>query len=329
MNHTQLRREIFQRIKLDEALQALNPRQHARYWALDCPACGASQRAFVYHGSDTIFCNRRDSCGVESSLIGVLTGRGTEAPSGEAFVDLLRDLAARAGIDPSEVNEHLGAGYAGACARDRVLRGVQGLARRGLAREPYALDYLRSRGISQGQAKDLGLGYFTPLVYKLAVDRYGDDLLGPGVGSCFIGHIVALGLDVHGAAVGMHGRFAGVEPTDVREKEMTKGGESKGTPFMLHEARRAGIEVVLVEGMFDALACHAHGEKRAAAVLGNSLTNAQSIALKQAGIVHAFLCLDPDGAGAEGTIRSIELLAKRGITASVVPQLTVEGGGAS
>lgn len=314
------------RIDLAKHLPGLHPSDGEEYSKLDCPACKAPGRAYRYHGSDVITCNRSNECGAQSSVVALLAGVGASAPSATAYVEVLRGAAVAVGMNAGDLDEASATAFREAAHRDRVLRGLMAPAMRALKTSAVAQDYLSGRGISVAQAIDLRLGYFDDNVYKRAVDRFGADLSDLGVGANFVGHIVALGRDLDGTAVGLHGRYAGDDVDVARRKMMSRGAQSKATPFMLYEARRVGTEVLLVEGLFDALVCHAHGEHRAVAIFGNKLTHQQSIALKEAGIAYAYLALDGDDAGRDGTVRTIKELTRRGIDAFVLPALEVEEG---
>jgi len=71
-------------------------------------------------------------------------------------------------------------------------------------------------------------------------------------------------------------------------------------------ARRAG-RVVVVEGYFDAIACHASGVPEVVAICGTALTPNQAILLREMAST-VVLALDGDQAGIDATHRTIPLL---------------------
>ena len=100
------------------------------------------------------------------------------------------------------------------------------------------------------------------------------------------------------------------------------GADSKCSPLYLDRARRAGHrEVVVVEGLLDALMLQAHGETRAVAAVAAQLSGEQVKTLQRCRIEKAFICGDPDGGGDRGTSGNVISLAKAGITPYVVPRL--------
>jgi DNA primase len=74
---------------------------------------------------------------------------------------------------------------------------------------------------------------------------------------------------------------------------------------------------IIVEGEFDAIALFMQGIKNAVAIKGTALTENQ-VALLARFTPKVSLCLDQDNAGFEATKRSLEVLEKKGLTASIV-----------
>ena len=84
--------------------------------------------------------------------------------------------------------------------------------------------------------------------------------------------------------------------------------DKRGTLYALHfanaEIRQTGIAVI-VEGYMDAIAAHEHGYKNVVASMGTALTENQVSQLRT--LAREFvLALDPDDAGQEATLRSLE-----------------------
>ena len=74
---------------------------------------------------------------------------------------------------------------------------------------------------------------------------------------------------------------------------------------------------IIVEGEFDAISLYMQGIKNAVAIKGTALTENQ-VALLSRFTPKVSLCLDQDNAGFEATKRSLEVLEKKGLTASIV-----------
>ena len=76
-------------------------------------------------------------------------------------------------------------------------------------------------------------------------------------------------------------------------------------------------DAIIVEGEFDAISLFSIGVKNAIAIKGTALTEGQ-VALLSRFTPKVTLCLDQDSAGFEATKRSLEVLEKKGLTASII-----------
>jgi len=83
-----------------------------------------------------------------------------------------------------------------------------------------------------------------------------------------------------------------------------------------HEIGRAGC-VIIVEGYFDAIALHQAGVKNVAATLGTALTPFH-LQLIRRFAREVVLIFDPDQAGVNATLRTVDLFLGSGMTAKVV-----------
>jgi DNA primase len=84
--------------------------------------------------------------------------------------------------------------------------------------------------------------------------------------------------------------------------------DKRGTLYGLHlaaEAIRAKSAGIVVEGYMDVLAAHQHGHTNVVASMGTALTGQQVSRLKSMA-TKFILALDPDAAGQEATLRSLE-----------------------
>jgi DNA primase len=224
------------------------------------------------------------------------------------FVDALRVLAERAGIDlparrgPAESSEGL---Y-------EVCREAAEFYRRSLldaATGERARAFLERRGIQPEVQERFGLGYapaaWDALASRLA-GRHGEALLVP------------LRL-ANGRAVGFGGRTLGDEEPKYLNSPETPVYRKGRFLFGLGEAREAlreGAEGILVEGYFDAIGLAQAGFPAAVAVAGTALTP------EQAGLLARYtgrvcLVLDGDAAGEAATQRALGPLIGAGLEVRV------------
>jgi hypothetical protein len=100
------------------------------------------------------------------------------------------------------------------------------------------------------------------------------------------------------------------------------GENTKASPLYLDRALKAGHrEMVVVEGLFDALMVQARGDTRVVASGNARPTTAQVETLARHGIEQVYLCADPDKAGDDATLRGVAALAHKEIIPFVVPRL--------
>ncbi len=145
--------------------------------------------------------------------------------------------------------------------------------------------YLESRGITPATARALGIGYYS----------------GPGI---MHGRVV---IPIHNKAyqlVAYAGRsIQGEEP----KYRFPPGFHKSQELFLLHRARHSGNDaVVIVEGFFDAAKVWQAGHRNVVALMGSSLSDAQT-ALLHRQFRAALLMLDGDTAGQSAT----EVIAQR------------------
>lgn len=137
----------------------------------------------------------------------------------------------------------------------------------------------------------------------------------------FINRLIFPILDSRGNIIAFSGR-------SLTDKVMPKYINTKETPvyvkgdtvFGIYQAKE-GIKkegkVIVVEGEFDVITSFKEGIDNVVAVKGTALTESQIRLLKRFSQKIVF-CFDTDPAGTEAQRRSIALIAKEGITASVV-----------
>ena len=93
--------------------------------------------------------------------------------------------------------------------------------------------------------------------------------------------------------------------------------EGLSSPFRLGNVREP--EIILVEGIFDALMLDARGIKNVVALGGSNITEDQIISLREAHIKSVTLLMDNDQAGLEGALAITEKLANENFQVFVIP----------
>jgi hypothetical protein len=223
-----------------------------------------------------------------------------------------------------------------------------------------ALAYLREgRGLTDEDIREQGLGFFPPAadVRKHLLDRgHAEETCKEAgvLGRKLEGFVLIPWMDERGRPLTVYGRYYQQRPPLMKdhpgwrwkrdqlrqewegrpdpkgqwaEPEVPKtyalrGKDTKASPFCFDLARRAGhCEMVLVEGVFDALLLQRRGETRAVASVAASLSGEQVKTLRRCGVERVFVCGDPDGGGERGTLSNVRALLGAGITPFVVPDL--------
>ena len=155
------------------------------------------------------------------------------------------------------------------------------------------LEHLSSLGLDLDRAIDAGL-----------LRRREDG----GLRDFFWGRLMFPIHDRQGRIAGFGGRsMDGSDPKYINTAS-TRVFDKRATLYGLHRAaapiRESGT-VVIVEGYMDAMAAHQHGYQNVVASMGTALTERQVSRLKS--IARSYvLALDPDTAGQEATLRSLE-----------------------
>jgi replicative DNA helicase len=255
-----------------------------------------------------------------------------EKPYGHAFPDAVQRLADLAGVPVPEAT--LSAETIAAArqreARRSILGAVAQHAQERLWSEAGApvRAYLHTRGLDDDQIEDFGLGWYeSTAAVERALEQQGHDLatardlavLWPKLE----GYVLIPWADGVGQPLTLYGRWPAKTPSDGRPKTIALPGEgSKATPFCYDRARRAGHkELVLVEGVLDALVLQALGDTRVVACVAAQLSTGQVETLRAQRIRSVTICLDPDAGGDRGVLSCIRNLGQAGIAAYVAPRL--------
>ena len=238
---------------------------------------------------------------------------------GLSFGDALRQLAEKAGVEirPREQVERtdvlLRANNEAAAFYRKALASPQGEAAR---------SYVAERGIDDAAAEafDLGLSprrgtalstHLSSLGHDVehAVDagllrRYEDGNLR----DFFRGRLMFPIHDRRGRVAGFGARtLDGSDPKYINTSS-TRVFDKRATLYGLHLAApsiREKDEAVVVEGYMDTIAAHQHGYTNVVASMGTALTE-QQVAQLRSLASGCILALDPDQAGQEATLRSLE-----------------------
>lgn len=186
----------------------------------------------------------------------------------------------------------------------------------------HARDYLHRRGVNAESIQRFHLGMAPQsgdaLKRHLLNRGYGEDLLEQAgllfrredgyTRDLFVGRLLFPIADRQGRPIGFGGRsLDGSEPKYLNTPQ-TPIFEKGNALYALHlaqEASRQEGKVVVVEGYFDVILLHQAGFAYVVASMGTSLTPAQ-IRLLQGLAPQVIIALDPDAAGQEATLRTLE-----------------------
>jgi predicted P-loop ATPase len=255
---------------------------------------------------------------------------GESSPRGERFVQAIRDLAGRAGVDASFLERELTPEeQAQANARElrrAALSVIIEACQDRLHSEAglVAREYLAGRGLSEEDMMHFQLGLYDLAELQVLLSRGGfsSETRNEVLRRNFDGYITFPWADAFGYPLTLYGRWPG-SPPEGRPKTMALPGEgTKGAPLYLDRALRGGHrEVVAVEGIMDALLLQARGETRAVAYVAAQFSTTQIETLVRHRVERVILCGDPDGGGDKGTLNNVEHLEAAGISTLVMERL--------
>lgn len=186
-----------------------------------------------------------------------------------------------------------------------------------------ALDYLHKRGLSDETIKIWGLGYapdgWTLLLEFLLSKGYSEDLIAQAglvtqksdkrVNDRFRDRLMFPIRNPYGKMAGFGGRI--LNPDDNPKYLNSPATEifDKGRLLYGLDQARAGMRksgrAVIVEGYMDVIGLHQAGYANAVAPMGTALTEAQFALIKRI-TTNIIMALDPDAAGKNATMRSLE-----------------------
>lgn len=225
-------------------------------------------------------------------------------PRGREYVDAVRRLARTAGVDTAALDESRPSGrhdpIPAMAAREAWFQhAVELLDHSG--RGANARAYLASRGITALESVEglVGVAPLQPEAWKRLV-REGHEreaISGSGVlaDSRMPGRVVGAWRDESGAVASIWARTTNPK-SPARERYLyLRGARRPPLPYLAYEVK--ATDIVIVEGVLDALAMRAHGHTAAVALGGSSTTEATWRALSRRGVRHAWLLADHDAAG--------------------------------
>jgi DNA primase len=260
---------------------------------------------------------------------------------GLPFVEAVRKLAARAGVDlPEQADPSTGSGHDDRAPLYRANRLAEGFYRETLARGEggmKAREYLSARGIHAEVCRAFGVGYAPPGWHPLAEALAGEGvtpeiLVASGLAvpgekgkkpyDRFRDRVVFPIRDLSGRVLGFGGRTMDPEgtPKYLNSPETAvyhKGDFLYGLDLAAPRVRAEG-EVILVEGYLDVIALHQAGMANVVGVLGTALTSEQARRMRRIA-PRCVLLFDGDPAGVKAALRSGLLMLEEGVECRVAP----------
>ena len=235
------------------------------------------------------------------------------------FRDALKTLAQRAGVKLGPERDHV-ASNATQTANNAAAEFYQGILES--EQGETARTYLDQRGVSQEARDKFKLG-FSPNSRDGLVQHFKtfgvtrEAALAAGLVrqadngqpyDFFRGRLMFPISDREGKVIGFGARALDDSNPKYINTAATDAFDKRNTLYALHMAaptiRQAGTAVI-VEGYMDAIAAHEHGFANVVASMGTALTENQVSQLRS--LAQNFvLALDPDAAGQEATLRSLE-----------------------
>lgn len=184
------------------------------------------------------------------------------------------------------------------------------------------------RGLTEEEIKLLPIGYYPSAgelkQHLMAKGFTKEDWEGTG---CYWKdmerYITFLWNDASGRPLTIYGRYFRKHPPEHKPKTIASPGEkTKQSPLYFDRALKAGHkEIVLVEGVLDAVLLQAKGDTRVCAYVAASCSGDQIEILKRRGITKVTLCGDPDHGGEKGTNSNLLRLTEAGISVYIAPKL--------
>ncbi|WP_456431717.1 DNA primase [Nitratifractor sp.] len=215
----------------------------------------------------------------------------------------------------------------------RVLELMQHFYTATLDRTPHALEYLRSRGVSQSSIEAFGIGYAPgtraimdhlaknhiplPQAKEAGIIAQGEE------GRHYPRLIERITFPIYspaGALVGFGGRTLGDHPAKYINSPQTRLFNKSRLLYGYHRAKESIYrqkELIVTEGYLDVIMLHQAGFTQAVATLGTALT-AEHLPLLRKGEPSVTLAYDGDAAGVAAALKAARLLSAHGFEGRVV-----------
>jgi putative DNA primase/helicase len=308
--------------------------QSIRKWQGGCPWHQSKSGTSFVVSVDSLkwWCQ---GCGIGGGPVQYLwhlrKGAGT-TPRGADFIAIVQELATIAGVPFPERKltweEQVQARKweARRALLDAVMASTQTVL--WSAEGDAARAYLLTRGIPEDAMRTIGIGLYRSdreIVRRLTA--HGSSLQDARehgfLSGKLEGYIVIPWADAYGRPLTLYGRWPATTPPPPKPKTVAlPGAGSKRSPLYLDRVRQAGhTDVVLVEGVLDALLLQALGDTRVIACVSAQLSQLQVQTLARHTIRAVTICLDPDQGGERGVVSCIKSLKAAGICAYVAPTL--------
>ncbi len=326
----------------EEAIQRYNAiyfdKDGSEYWLLPI----TDLKKELYEGPVYNFTVDKDHSYIATNFAVANCGKGGDAYSflmeyeHMEFPEALRTLAKRAGVTLTAYLDN------GTGARKEQIYRLNGLAAEYyhyiLTRHEAgkrARAYLDKRGVNPKLIETFQLGFAPARGNGLAGYLIGkkkfqpDDLVEAGLAfrrgrdtvDFFRGRLMFPLFDHRGNLIGFSGRvLTGEQTSKYINTRDTLAYHKSDVVFGLNITKQAVIkakQVILLEGEFDVMTCFENGISNVVAVKGTALTENQVQLLKRFAPKLTF-CFDGDSAGQEAIKRSLPLVEKQGLSATVI-----------
>jgi len=307
--------EIYSRMDINRALSELNPIEKADRYVVECPECNKKE-AYIYKGSSWINCNRQNKCGYSGSLWDYIQTRDTLDPH-----NTLLKLGELSGVEIPKSNNFDPEAYKkireDSQLREDALRYFVECLDIDEAKE--TLDYLQDkRGFTEDEIKALEFGHI-PSQNKLfkhlksnkdySVNRINEVIKFTDN----IGKTHKLVIPFRDSIGSLQGFTFRAIKDGIKPKYLYSTGLKKGELLFNLRGLAGDKDLIVIEGLFDALIASIKGIDNLVALGSTSLNDNQiDLAIKH-GTKTITLCLDNDKAGKEGTHKAIERLKDKDI----------------
>ena len=313
---------------LDRVFPELKLKRTSRGWTATDEA---ETHAVFGARADRVVCNRPGGFlvhgGEAVSWTAYVSGR-TSTPTGADFVEAVKELARRAGVDLSPLERELTPAEAAEVkTRERrrdLLEVFVEKAHAALLADvgKAAREYLVGRGFSEDKLEDLPLGFYpnvgTVSAAMKAKGYTAEELDASGIlaDGRWEGRLLIPWRDARGHVATVAARDLTGTAEDGDKYRYLKGA-TKPPAFGLDVAKRSqeatdGAGLLLVEGLMDVVLLQSQGFNAAAALGGSGsfLTAERWAELIRLGFPAFTLCLDSDDAGRAGTMKALDNLRK-------------------